>query len=89
MLKVLEDLGIPVLSDSKVRTRILERYYHFGRRDQKELRDKLPRSERSVFTHGDIAPRNIMIDEQNKITDMLRRTSTGWYPDYWEYAQMF
>lgn len=42
---------------------------------------------RTVFTHADIAPRNIMIDEQNKVTGILDWEYAGWYPDYWEYAQ--
>lgn len=49
----------------------------------------LPLSETSVFTHADIAPRNIMVDEQNVITGILDWEFAGWYPDYWEHAQMF
>ena len=48
----------------------------------------LPRSECSVFTHADIAPRNVMVDEQNMVTGILDWESAGWYPDYWEYAQI-
>ncbi|KAN0071826.1 hypothetical protein V8E54_010422 [Elaphomyces granulatus] len=49
-----------------------------------QLPDMLPRSDCTVFTHADIAPRNIMIDEQNKITGIL---DWEYYPDYWGYAQ--
>ncbi|EGE00906.1 hypothetical protein TESG_08188 [Trichophyton tonsurans CBS 112818] len=89
---LLEDLGDParpLTSDTDLRTRIFERYLHFGGRQYKhQLPDMLPRSDCSVFTHGDIAPRNIMIDERNNITGILDWEYAGWYPDYWEYAQI-
>ncbi|KAG9233424.1 hypothetical protein BJ875DRAFT_464182 [Amylocarpus encephaloides] len=48
----------------------------------------LPRSDASVFTHGSVAPRNIMVGETNHITGILDWESAGWYPDYWEYANI-
>lgn len=48
----------------------------------------LLKSARSVFTHGDIAPRNIMVDENGNITGIIDWEWAGWYPDYWEYAQI-
>lgn len=79
-----------LMSDHDVRNRIYERYLHFGgKRYEGKLLDMLPLSEASVFTHADIAPRNIMADEQNIITGILDWELAGWYPDYWEYAQMF
>ena len=90
---LLEDLGQPpqkhIYTDDKLRARIYERYLHFnGRRYEHQLPDMLPRSSRSVFTHGDIAPRNIMVDEEHNITGILDWEFSGWYPDYWEYSQM-
>lgn len=89
---LLEDLGDParpLTSDTDLRTRIFERYVHFGGCQYKhQLPDILPRSDCSVFTHADIAPRNIMVDEQNNVTGLLDWESAGWYPDYWEYAQI-
>ncbi|KAI1935755.1 hypothetical protein LOZ66_004990 [Ophidiomyces ophidiicola] len=89
---LLEDLGDParpLTSDTDLRNRIFERYLHFGgRRYKHQLLDMLPRSDCSVFTHADIAPRNIMIDERNNITGLLDWEYAGWYPDYWEYAQI-
>lgn len=79
----------PLTSDKEVRDRIYERYLHFGGRQYKDqLPNLLPQSESSVFTHADIAPRNIMVDERNFITGILDWGSAGWYPDYWEYAQI-
>jgi aminoglycoside phosphotransferase len=90
--KLLEDLqepARPLMSDSELRVRIYERYLHFGgRRYMDQLPDMLPRASSSVFTHADIAPGNIMIDDYNKITGILDWEWAGWYPDYWEYAQI-
>jgi hypothetical protein len=32
--------------------------------------------------------RNVMVDEHNMVTGILDWESAGWYPDYWEYAQI-
>lgn len=75
----------PIINDSVLRARIYERYYYFaGRRYEKELPSMLPRSSSSVFTHGDIAPRNIMVDEHHHITGIIDWETAGWYPHYWE-----
>jgi hypothetical protein len=72
---LIEDLqkpARPLMSDTELRARIYECYFHFGgRRFEHQLPDMLPRSNSSVFTHADIVPRNTMIDEQNKITGIL------------------
>ncbi|KAK2809705.1 hypothetical protein FQN50_003550 [Emmonsiellopsis sp. PD_5] len=76
-------------TDLQLRTRIYERYIHCGgSRYKDQLFDMLPRSSSSVFTHGDIAPRNIMVDERHHITGLVDWEYSGWYPDYWEYAQI-
>ncbi|KAJ2925333.1 hypothetical protein H1R20_g11795, partial [Candolleomyces eurysporus] len=48
----------------------------------------LPRSNKSVFTHGDIAPRNILVSKSGRILALVDWENAGWYPDYWEYANM-
>lgn len=48
----------------------------------------LPRSDRSVFTHGDIHPHNILVDKQAQIVGLVDFESAGFFPDYWEYAMM-
>lgn len=79
----------PLECDLQLRFRIYERYIRFGgSRYKDQLFDMLPHSSSSVFTHGDIAPRNIMVDENYQITGLLDWEFSGWYPDYWEYAQI-
>lgn len=89
---LLEDLNSPprpLTSDSELRARIYERYLNFGGlRYEHKLPSMLPRSNRSVFTHGGLASRNIMVDNQNTITGIPDWEYAGWYPDYWEYAQI-
>ncbi|KAF2772401.1 hypothetical protein EJ03DRAFT_324815 [Teratosphaeria nubilosa] len=49
----------------------------------------LPESNQSVFTHGDMSPRNIMVDERLQITGIVDWEAVGWYPDYWEYINIW
>lgn len=41
-----------------------------------------------VFTHGDLAPRNIMVNE-GRVTAILDWENAGWYPEYWEYERTY
>jgi len=41
---------------------------------------------RIVLTHGDLHPRNIMV-EGNKVTGIVDWAYGGWYPEYWEYIK--
>ena len=38
-----------------------------------------------VFTHGDIAPWNILV-HNGHVSAILDWEASGWYPDYWEYT---
>lgn len=42
-----------------------------------------------VFTHGDLAPRNILVDERGRVTAILDWENAGWYPEYWEHVRAF
>lgn len=92
LIEDLENPRRPILSDEALRGRICERYHHYnGRKHTEKLPSFLPRSDVSVFTHGDIAPRNIMVmqvDQAYTITSIIDWERTGWYPDYWEYANI-
>lgn len=79
----------PLTSDSDLRARIYERYLHCGgSRYKHELPNMLLKYDRAAFTPGDIAPRNIMVDGNSNITVIIDWEWAGWYPDYWEYAQI-
>jgi Phosphotransferase enzyme family len=40
------------------------------------------------FTHGDFAPRNIMVKRDGTITAIIDWDSTGWFPEYCEYTKV-
>lgn len=79
----------PLKSDNALRERIRERYLHFNGGSYRDtLLDRLPYSKESVFTHGDVAPRNILVDDNACITGIIDWELAGWYPDYWELANI-
>lgn len=42
-----------------------------------------------VFTHADLGPRNILIDDNGHVTAILDWEYAGWYPEHWEYIRAF
>lgn len=63
--------AVPLIeSDEDFRQIILQNYVErngLSYADGQEVLDKFPRSAASVFTHGDIKPKNIIADEEGKI----------------------
>ncbi|SPO01160.1 uncharacterized protein DNG_03907 [Cephalotrichum gorgonifer] len=49
---------------------------------------RLRTGHRVVFTHADLAPRNIIVRD-GKIVGLLDWEDAGWYPEYWEYVKFF
>ncbi|CAK7210826.1 hypothetical protein SBRCBS47491_000909 [Sporothrix bragantina] len=43
---------------------------------------------RIVLTHGDLAPRNIMVRD-GVIVALVDWEDAGWYPEYWEFVKLF
>ncbi|KAJ7650857.1 kinase-like domain-containing protein [Roridomyces roridus] len=43
---------------------------------------------RTVFTHCDLAPRNILVSG-SRIVGIVDWEMSGWYPEYWEYTQAY
>ncbi|KAF8066784.1 hypothetical protein FPV67DRAFT_1417237 [Lyophyllum atratum] len=39
------------------------------------------------FTHGDLVPKNIMVDGST-VTGVIDWANAGFYPEFWEYARM-
>lgn len=56
------------------------------------LRELVPTSPRCVFTHGDIRPANIMVEQGEdrtwKVAAIVDWESSGFYPEYWESVKM-
>lgn len=40
------------------------------------------------FSHANLTPRNILVDDAGRICALIGWESSGWYPEYWEYVQM-
>lgn len=57
---------------------ILRHYAESGLLDHHEI----------VFTHGDFAPRNILV-EGDRVTAIIDWEFAGWYPEHWEYIRAF
>lgn len=47
------------------------------------------RKDSLVFTHGDLAPRNVLVDEHGHVTALLDWEHAGWYPEWWEAARAY
>lgn len=48
-----------------------------------DIRPRMREDHRIVFTHGDLAPRNIMV-RGHRIVAILDWEESGWYPEHWE-----
>ncbi|KAJ5420905.1 hypothetical protein N7465_003424 [Penicillium sp. CMV-2018d] len=57
-----------------------------------ETRDNIAtvhaRQYRSVFTHADLNPRNIIID-RGRLSGIVDWECAGFYPEYWEFTRLF
>lgn len=40
------------------------------------------------FTHGNLTPNNILVDDSGRVCALIGWECSGWYPEYWEYVQM-
>jgi aminoglycoside phosphotransferase (APT) family kinase protein len=40
------------------------------------------------FTHANLCPENILLDDAGRICAIIGWESAGWYPEYWEYTQL-
>lgn len=52
------------------------------------LADQLKRMASVVLSHGEICPKNIIVD-QGKIIAITGWDCAGWYPDWWDYVKFF
>ena len=49
-------------------------------------RRKMRNDHRIVFTHGDLAPRNILLKE-GKVVALIDWEESGWMPEHWEFIK--
>lgn len=80
------DEAVPLIeNDEDFRQIILRNYVErngLSYADGHEVLDKFPHSTDSVFTHGDIKPKNIIVDDEGKILTLLDWEMAGFLPDY-------
>ena len=85
----LKDPATPFLDDDALRVLIHKYFYQAnGRRLEKELPNMLPHLPKSIFAHADIAPHNILVDNDGQITGIIDWELAGWYTECWEYANI-
>ncbi|EPE05455.1 hypothetical protein F503_02194 [Ophiostoma piceae UAMH 11346] len=53
---------------------------------RRAIADQLRTDHRIVFTHGDLALRNIIV-QGPKVVSIIDWELGGWYPEYWDYAK--
>jgi hypothetical protein len=88
LLKDLESPPRAILDDDSIRARIYERYLYFAGTLYKDtLPDMLPPADSCVFTHGDLAPRSIVVKD-GQIVAVIDWEDSRLFPDYWGFANM-
>ena len=80
----------PFDSESKLNDALVQKYVYNGGSDNKAsyYRRVLPlvlQNHNSVFTHGDLQRKNVIIKEDGTAV-LIDWETAGWYPEYWEYA---
>ena len=78
-----------ISDDESLRQRIYVRCLaQGGQKYVSTLQKMLPRSSEYVFTHSDIAPRNIIVGSDNRAETVIDWENASRYPHYWEYANI-
>ncbi|KAI0060908.1 hypothetical protein BV25DRAFT_1806680 [Artomyces pyxidatus] len=61
--------------------------YPGGPKIADEVLSVLPHNATVHFVHGDLLPKNVMVDGST-ITAIIDWANAGFYPDYWQYYRM-
>lgn len=51
------------------------------------IRARMREDHKIMFTHGDLAPRNIIV-KNGKVAALIDWEQSGWYPEHWELVKM-
>ncbi|QRD84987.1 hypothetical protein F9C07_2223132 [Aspergillus flavus] len=97
-LRKLKGEKIAALNDGKVRVLSGSRYAQEGgpfesREEFNQFLELIGEEdapqgcEEFVFSHGDILPRNILVNDQGKVTALVDWEFAGYFPMYWEYSR--
>ncbi|CAA7263959.1 unnamed protein product [Cyclocybe aegerita] len=65
---------------------LLEVSKYYDERNLGTIRSQMSDDCRIVFTHGDLAARNIFV-KGDKVVAIIDWEHAGWYPEYWEYVK--
>lgn len=49
--------------------------------------DARPERDEIVFTHGDLVPKNILVNDKGNVTAIVDWEFAGYYPKYWEHSR--
>ncbi|KAF9802224.1 hypothetical protein IEO21_09929 [Rhodonia placenta] len=52
----------------------------------RDIRSRMRDTHRIVFTHGDLAPRNILV-RGGTVVAMIDWEESGWFPEHWEFVK--
>ena len=90
--------GVRVSSESITSTKQFQDFMFSGSKTASDIYTKFLRNlmpddrGQCVFTHGDIRPANIMVDEDGggtwRVVAVIDWESSGFYPEYWESVKM-
>ncbi|KAJ8469301.1 hypothetical protein ONZ51_g9077 [Trametes cubensis] len=77
----------PFVDETAFNDRLLQTSAPFkSKSDLAELRSRMRATHAIVFTHGDIAPRNIMV-EGDTVVALLDWQQAGWHAEHWEFIK--
>ncbi|KAI1948000.1 hypothetical protein LOZ12_002099 [Ophidiomyces ophidiicola] len=96
-LRNLTSERIESVNNDKVRTGFYKSRWGGPFDNEKEFNDFLaagaqdrPADNHGIhFAHGDLSPRNILVNDDGHITAILDWEWAGWYPEYWDFVWMY
>ncbi|OAX82737.1 hypothetical protein ACJ72_02906 [Emergomyces africanus] len=96
-LQMLTGERIEAVNSSSVRVGLYESHWGGPFDSEKEFNDFLAQGVQQHhlienhaihFAHGNLSPRNIMVNKRGRITAILDWEWAGWFPQYWDVVRM-